>query len=188
MRTLGAYYRLKRKFPTDTLLEHGVSKDGVNILLEIMNPYPAGRITATEALSRPWTCVQELATAISTHPNIEKDYFEPGTGRLFDDKPQIADWTCQVNASPSFNTDEGLTEMGKSTPASAAPSTAMNLYLTDERNGISIYVVDSKNNNHAISNSTTESWPPFAFLPIDLELSEPAKPANRVNAALTNTG
>ena len=76
MRTLGAYYRLKRKFPTDTLLEHGVRKDGVNILLEMMNPYPADRITATEASSRPWTCVQELEVAISTHPSIEKDFFE----------------------------------------------------------------------------------------------------------------
>ncbi len=44
--------------------------------------------------------------------------------------------------------------MCESTPASAVPSTAMNLYLTDQRNENSVYVADPKNNDHAIVNST----------------------------------
>ncbi len=122
-------------------------------------------------------CLRELETTISTHPSIEKDPFETGKGRSFDEKLQIADWTGQVNASPSFNNDEVHTEMSETTPAPAVPSvpsTAMNVYLTDKR-GNSVYMADPQNNDQAIANATTESWPPFTFLQIDLEHSEPAQ-------------
>ncbi len=145
----------KKKFPTGSLLEHGVSKDGVGILLEMMNPYPADRITATEALSRPWSCVQKLETAVFTHPNIEKGLFETVTDQSHDGKLQIADWTGQVNASTSFNTYQGHSEMGEPTPAPAIPFTTMNVYLTDRRNKTPVNVADPQNNDDAIAHSTT---------------------------------
>lgn len=105
--TLEAYCLSKRKFPTDALLEHGISKDGNAILLEMMNPYPANRITITDALSHLWTYLQELETIISIRPNIEKSPCQTATDQSLEERSPIANSTAPVNSALSFNIDEG---------------------------------------------------------------------------------
>ncbi len=149
VRTLGAYCRSKRQFRTDALLEYGVSKDGIAFVLEMMSPYPANRITATNALSHPWTCVQQLETTISIRPNIEKSPFQTATDQPVKDKSLIAKSTVQVNDTLSFNIDEGDGEIGESTALSPA-----NLCLAHQRNGNAVDLANPKNNNQVVANPT----------------------------------
>ncbi len=171
--TLGAYCRSKKKFPTNALLEHEVTKDCVALLLEMMRPYPSDRISATEALSRPWTCVQSMETAISVRSNVEKGPFQTVTDQLLDEKAPIADLTVGVNASLSFYMNESHTEVGESTSAPAIPPSVNNLHLTHQMNENSVHVSNPPNKNLATANSTirTQSWPPFEFMRDDHEPS-----------------
>lgn len=77
----------------------------------MMNPNPADRITATEALSHPWTCVQTSETMISVRPNTVKAPFEPIKNQTLVEEPPIADLIAEVNASISINIDKGDAEM-----------------------------------------------------------------------------
>ena len=53
-------------------LNIGVSKDGVDVLLYMMNPSPAGRITATELLSHLLINLQRIKEAVSVCIDSEK--------------------------------------------------------------------------------------------------------------------
>lgn len=98
---------MKEKFPTDAPLEHGVGEDGIAILLEMMNPYPANRITVSDALSHLWTCLQKLNTIISNRLNINKSPCQTAKDQSLEERSPIVDSAAQVNSTLPFNIDGG---------------------------------------------------------------------------------
>ncbi len=62
-RHLQLYWHLKKQFPTDILIKHGVSEDGVSLLSEMMKPNPADRMTLTRALLHSWVSPQKSTSS-----------------------------------------------------------------------------------------------------------------------------
>ena len=70
---LRQYWRLKKPFPTDILIEHNVSEDGVSLVSEMMKPKPADRMTVTMALSHSWGPIQKSTSAPGFFDSLEEN-------------------------------------------------------------------------------------------------------------------
>lgn len=69
------YYRSEVSFPLDALNQNDVSRDGIDILSEIMKPRPSERMNVRVALLHSWTRIQEptLNGSVPTgHPSSIK--------------------------------------------------------------------------------------------------------------------
>ena len=62
-RHLRLYWRSRKPFPTDILIEHSVSEDGISLISEMMKSHPADRMTVTMALLHSWVSIQESTPA-----------------------------------------------------------------------------------------------------------------------------
>ena len=64
LRHLRLYWGSRNPFPTDILINHGVSDDGISFITELMKSVPADRITVTMALLHSWVSIQESTPAV----------------------------------------------------------------------------------------------------------------------------
>ncbi len=53
------YWQSRKPFPTDILVRHRVSEDGISLISKMMKPHPADRMTVTTALLHSWFSNQE---------------------------------------------------------------------------------------------------------------------------------
>lgn len=58
-RDLRLYLRSRKPFPSDILIKHNVSEDGVSLISKMMKSNPADRMTVTMALLHSWVTIKE---------------------------------------------------------------------------------------------------------------------------------
>ena len=75
------YWRSKKPFPTDILINQNISEDGVSLVCKMVKSNPADRMTVTMALLHSWVSVQE-----STSTSGYLDSFEENTEDELDGK------------------------------------------------------------------------------------------------------
>ena len=80
-RHLRLYWQSKSLFPTDVLIKHNVSKDGVSLLSDMMKSNPADWMNVTLTLLHSWVFIQE-----STSTPEYLDSFEESAEDELDDK------------------------------------------------------------------------------------------------------
>ncbi len=59
LKHLRLYWQSRKPFPTDILIKHSVSKDGISLISKMMKSNPADRMTVTAALLHSWVSNQE---------------------------------------------------------------------------------------------------------------------------------
>ena len=70
---LRQYWRLKKPFPTDILIEHNVREDGISLVSDMMKPNPADRMTVTTALLHSWVPIQESTSTPGYLDSLEEN-------------------------------------------------------------------------------------------------------------------
>ena len=58
-RDLQLYLQSRKPFPSDILIKHNVSEDGVSLISKMMKSNPADRMTVTTALLHSWVTIKE---------------------------------------------------------------------------------------------------------------------------------
>lgn len=59
LRHLRLYWRSKNLFPTDILINHSISEDGISFISDTMKSHPSDRMNVTMALLHSWVSNQE---------------------------------------------------------------------------------------------------------------------------------
>lgn len=70
---LRLYWRSRKPFPTDILIEHKVSKDGVSLISEMMKPNPTDRMTVNMALLHSWVSITPTLEDLDFSSDSVKD-------------------------------------------------------------------------------------------------------------------
>lgn len=63
-RHLRLYWRSRKPFPTDILINYNVSDNGVAFITELMKSKPSDRMTVTMALLHPWVSIHKSTPAL----------------------------------------------------------------------------------------------------------------------------
>ena len=103
---LRLYWRSKKTFPTDILIEHKVSEDGASLISEMMKPSPMDRITVPMALLHSWVSIQEPIPALG-YLDSSKDNVKDGLdGKSADEGSATESRKCNSVSIPKSNLED----------------------------------------------------------------------------------